>query len=77
MQNVMIKNIAYAFNPQLYRARSEEVKADKLKWSLVHPVFFYGSCMFPGQILSLHLFEPRYKVRMLLDIFLCLKYPLS
>ena len=58
----MLKNIAYSFNPALYDARLAEVAVERKKWDLVYPVFFYNSSMHPGDLLSLHLFEPRYKV---------------
>lgn len=49
-------------NPDLYVARKAEVQAEREAWQLHHPVFFYNSVMFPGEVLKLHLFEPRYKV---------------
>ena len=60
----MIKGIAVATNPELYRARLQETEEEKSSWSTVYPVFYYNSVMFPGSKLSLHLFEPRYKIMM-------------
>ena len=58
----MLKNIACAINPEVYAARKAEVQIERQTWQLQHPVFFYNTLMFPGEILKLHLFEPRYKV---------------
>jgi Lon protease-like protein len=43
-------------------ARVSETAQQKEDWRLTLPVFFYNDLMCPGEILSLHLFEPRYKV---------------
>lgn len=58
----MLKNIAQMVNPTLYQTKSDELAIEKSTWNAVLPVFFYNVVMFPGEILSLHLFEPRYKV---------------
>ena len=58
----MLKNIAVAYYPALYQARMLEVEAERTKWKSIFPVFLYNAIMFPGEMLSLHLFEPRYKV---------------
>lgn len=47
-----------------YSARLLESEAEKDSWSAVYPIFYYNSAMFPGNKLSLHLFEPRYKLMM-------------
>jgi hypothetical protein len=59
----MLKNIAQLLNPSLYQARSQEIALEKTTWSTILPVFFNNDVLFPGEILSLHLFEPRYKAR--------------
>lgn len=58
----MLKNIALSLNPTLYNTKLREVAIEKASWDTILPVFFYNVTMFPGEILSLHLFEPRYKV---------------
>lgn len=63
-ENIMLKNIALSINPHLYHNRMQEIAAEKLTWPTILPVFFYNVSMFPGEILSLHLFEPRYKLMM-------------
>lgn len=61
----MLKNIARLLNPSLYQTRLHELEVERSNWNAVLPVFFYNAVMFPGEILSLHLFEPRYKVSIL------------
>ena len=63
-ENVMIKSLALALDPDAYLARMEEVKLEKASWTTQYPIFYYNSPIFPGNILSLHLFEPRYKLMM-------------
>jgi hypothetical protein len=63
-ENVMVKGLAMTLDSQGYRLRLEETAAEKESWSTILPIFFYNSAMFPGSTLSLHLFEPRYKVMM-------------
>ena len=59
----MIKSIAYLLNPSVYEARVREAEAQLASFlSATVPLFFYNSVMFPGEVLQLHLFEPRYKV---------------
>ena len=58
----MIKNIARSWNPELYDSRKAELLKEREHWQRQHPIFFYNTLMFPGAILKLHLFEPRYKV---------------
>jgi hypothetical protein len=70
LQNIMLKNLALTLNPDLYAQRLLETAAEKASWNMVLPVFFYNEVLFPGQILNLHLFEPRYKVnRLPIDVF--------
>ncbi len=63
-ENIMIKNIAMALDSALYAARLVEFQAEKRTWNTLYPIFYYNSAMFPGSRLSLHLFEPRYKLMM-------------
>lgn len=63
-ENIMIKNLAKLIDPVLYAQRQKEADAEKASWSSLLPIFYYNVAMFPGQILSLHLFEPRYRLMM-------------
>jgi hypothetical protein len=58
-ENFMIKNMAMAFDADSYAARLSETEAEKATWTTLYPIFFYNSAMFPGNKLSLVLFEPR------------------
>lgn len=59
-ENIMIKNLAMAVDPAGYAARLVESEAEKVDWSAVYPIFYYNNAMFPGNKLSLMLFEPRW-----------------
>lgn len=61
-ENVCIREICKSLNPTLYAERSVEAAQEKQEWSELLPIFFYNEALFPGNSLSLHLFEPRYKV---------------
>ncbi len=61
-KNLLIKNIVTSIFPEQYAARLAEANNMKSDWMATLPIFFYNDVMSPGQILSLHLFEPRYKV---------------
>lgn len=63
-QNVMIADIAKALFPELLERRMRETAAEKHKFELCLPAFFYHQPMFPGETLWLHFFEPRYKLMM-------------
>lgn len=63
-ENIMIKSIVMTVDPQGYASRLQELEAEKAQWSTVYPIFYYNTPMFPGSRLSLHLFEPRYKIMM-------------
>lgn len=63
-QNVMIAQIAKAMFPELLERRLRETEAEKAKFELCLPAFFYNVPVFPGQSLCLHFFEPRYKLMM-------------
>jgi hypothetical protein len=63
-ENIMVKGVAMTLDPEGYRLRLEETVTEKESWSTILPIFFYNSVMFPGSTLSLHLFEPRYKLMM-------------
>lgn len=60
-ENVMIKSLAMMLDSDGYQARLEEAAGYRAAWSALYPIFFYNSVMFPGSVLSLHLFEPRYR----------------
>ena len=63
-ENIMIKALAQQLDPVLYQARSAEFQIEKQSWNTLYPIFYYNNAMFPGSKLSLHLFEPRYKLMM-------------
>lgn len=63
-ENIMIKALSQQLDPDLYAARSAEFQAEKQSWNTLYPIFYYNNAMFPGSKLSLHLFEPRYKLMM-------------
>ncbi|CAN0483860.1 unnamed protein product, partial [Laminaria digitata] len=60
----MIADIAKSLFPELLERRMRETAAEKRKFELCLPAFFYNQPMFPGETLWLHFFEPRYKLMM-------------
>lgn len=60
----MIAQIVKLCFPEQLERRMRETEAEKAKFELCLPAFFYNMPMFPGETLSLHLFEPRYKLMM-------------
>ena len=60
----MIKSLAMQLEPEKYAERQRECMEEKSSWKATYPIFFFNSVQFPGSRLSLHLFEPRYKVMM-------------
>lgn len=50
--------------PELLERRTRETEAERDKFDLCLPAFFYNVPVFPGQTLCLHFFEPRYKLMM-------------
>jgi hypothetical protein len=63
-ENIIIKSLAVSLDPTLYNQKLDEAAAEKAYWTTVYPIFYYNNPMFPGSRLSLHLFEPRYKLMM-------------
>ncbi|CAM9279984.1 unnamed protein product [Pylaiella littoralis] len=63
-QNVMIAQIAKASFPELLERRLRETEAEKAKFGLCLPAFFYNEPVFPGQAMCLHFYESRYKLMM-------------
>lgn len=63
-QNVMIAQISKAMFPELLERRTRETEAERDRFDLCLPAFFYNVPVFPGQTLCLHFFEPRYKLMM-------------
>lgn len=63
-ENIMVKNIAVTVDPEAYALRLEECRAEKASWKTFYPIFYYNDTLFPGSILGLHLFEPRYRLMM-------------
>jgi hypothetical protein len=62
--NIMIQNMCLLVNSTLYNTRLQESATEKESWNTVLPIFYYNQALFPGCKLSLHLFEPRYKIMM-------------
>lgn len=60
----MIAQLVEAAYPELLKRRMRETQAEKASFQLCLPAFFYNVPMFPGETLSLHFFEPRYKIMM-------------
>lgn len=63
-ENIALKALAVAVDPVGYQQRLLESASEKASWLALYPVFFYNQTMLPGNKLSLHLFEPRYKLMM-------------
>jgi len=61
-ENVLLRELAMAVNPEQYRLRSDETTKELAGAGLELPVFIYSELLFPGATLNLHLFEPRYKI---------------
>ena len=56
--------MAKMVNPTLYDQRLQEAIIEIKESTNVLPIFYYNVAMFPGETLSLNLFEPRYKFMM-------------
>ena len=63
-ENIVIKSMAIALEPEVYKQRLAEGEIEKRAWTAVYPVFFYNKVELPYCRLGLHLFEPRYKTMM-------------
>ena len=61
-ENVLLRELAMAVNPEQYRLRSHETTKELSGVGLELPVFIYSELLFPGASLNLHLFETRYKI---------------
>ena len=61
-ENITLVNVVRASFPALYEARREDIQKEKANWDKILPIFFYNDTLFPYSPLSLHLFEPRYRV---------------
>lgn len=60
----MIAQIVKACFPDVLERRLKETETEKAKYELCLPAFFLNVPVFPGETLSLHFFEPRYKLMM-------------
>jgi len=63
-ENVLLSNIARTCFPEQYAERLPEVQAARSDMELEMPVFYYNATRYPGHVISLHLFEERYRVMM-------------
>jgi Lon protease-like protein len=63
-ENIILKSLALQVDPAVYQQRAAESAVEKANWAAVYPVFLYNQAMLPCNKLSLHLFEPRYRLMM-------------
>lgn len=64
-ENMMLKNAAMEVYKDEYLTKLAESAAERSVMSgETYPIFFYNDILTPGCKLSLHLFEPRYKIMM-------------
>lgn len=63
-ETLALTRLARKCFPGLYEQRLEETRQEREAMRLCLPIFFYNVPMFPGSALSLHLFEPRYRLMM-------------
>jgi len=61
-ENVHLAAILKTCFPSQYNERLKEVEELKKQWKKTLPIFFFNDTLFPGYVLRLHLFEPRYKL---------------
>jgi len=60
--NVILVNLIQKFFAAEYEARRAEIEQETQQLSHTHPIFFYNEFNFPGSVMGLCLFEPRYKI---------------
>jgi Lon protease-like protein len=60
----LLTRLAKRAFPSLYEQRLEETRQEREAMKLLLPIFFYNLPIFPGEVLRLHLFEPRYCLMM-------------
>ena len=60
----LLTRLAKRAFPILYEQRLEETRQEREAMKLLLPIFFYNLPIFPGEVLRLHLFEPRYRLMM-------------
>lgn len=63
-ESQMLKSLALMTNPSLYAERLAEAVLERKASESLHPCFFYFEMLFPGATITLHLFEPRYRLMM-------------
>ena len=64
-ENIMIRDIAMKLQPDQYARRLVDSSLEKEKLKSMLPVFSgYNEVIFPGEVLQLYFFEPRYKLMM-------------
>jgi hypothetical protein len=61
-ESIVLASIVKTCFPSQYAMRLKEVEEEKESWATVLPIFYYNDTLFPSSVLSLHLFEERYKV---------------
>uniref|UniRef100_A0A0G4F647 RING-type domain-containing protein n=1 Tax=Chromera velia CCMP2878 TaxID=1169474 RepID=A0A0G4F647_9ALVE len=64
-ENTMLANISrVVMGSGVYASRAEEADCQLAELGEQLPIFFYNSALVPGEMLGLHLFEPRYRIMM-------------
>ncbi len=63
-ETLALSRLARKCFPDMYEQRLEETRQEREAWRSLLPIFFYNLPIFPGEVLRLHLFEPRYKLMM-------------
>lgn len=61
-ENVILRELCKLVLPEQYAEREREATLEKQEWGLTLPAFLYNDVSFPGSLLVLHLYEPRYKL---------------
>jgi hypothetical protein len=63
-ETLALSRLARKCFPALYEQRLEEIEQERAFLLSSYPCFFYNMPLYPGEVLRLHLFEPRYKLMM-------------
>ncbi len=62
VENKVLSEICESLNPEKYATKALQLRMQIQEWKSNLPIFFYNSYEFPGTMISLHLFEARYKL---------------
>ena len=58
----MLRNVIQKLFPAQYALREVEAAEERERWASTMPLFSLDDALFPGQGITLHLFEPRYRL---------------